>query len=393
MNISGFQNKSILLKLQNDKNWELFEFNEVLIDDTKNAKKIKNSDYMDNGEFPIIDQGKDYIAGYTNNEFGIYKNTPYLAFGDHTKTFKYVDFPAYIGADGVKILNLNEKKCNVRIRYLYYFLKTIKLPDSGYSRYFKYLKQVIIPIPRIETQDKIIQILDKSSILIEKRRYQIKLLDKLIDGIFYDMFGDPITNNRKWEICDIESIASYLKRGKTPEYVITSDVKIVNQKCIYWRRFEKENCKFHKINKNIENYLLKNGDILINSTGTGTLGRAVVMKNIENEMYVADGHVTVMKVYKDRANPRYIEALIKSKNIQSEIYRKCVSGSTNQIELSSTKLGKFKIMRPPVELQNQFAEIVNKIEKEKELLKESLEHLEINFKALEQKAFNGELLN
>src|SRR5699024_4052883 len=143
------------------------------------------------------DQGKNYISGYTNNESGLYKNNPCILFGDHTKVFKYIDFPMYIGADGVKVLKLNEKirKDSINIKYLYYFLKTVDLPNEGYSRHFKYLKQIIIPIPTIDIQNKIVDVLEKSKAVIDIRKEQIEVLDNPIYSIFYNMFGHPFLNN------------------------------------------------------------------------------------------------------------------------------------------------------------------------------------------------------
>ena len=68
---------------------------------------------------------------------------------------------------------------------------------------------------------------------------------------------------------------------------------------------------------------------------------------------------------------------------------KCVNGSTNQIELSVVKLGDYQVIIPPIELQNQFAEIVARIQKQKELLNKSLVELENNFNSLMERAFNG----
>src|SRR5690606_1628371 len=123
--------------------------------------------------------------GYTNEDEGLYKDNPVIIFGDHTRIIKYIDFPIFIGADGVKLLR-TKVDCNTK--YIYYYLTSLKLPDDGYSRHFKYLKQVIIPIPSIQTQHKIVQVLDKAQSLIDKRKEQIKQCDELIQSLFYKMF-------------------------------------------------------------------------------------------------------------------------------------------------------------------------------------------------------------
>jgi len=84
--------------------WELVPFNEIIIDETKKGKKIKKEDYLEFGKYPIIDQGMNDIAGYTNEEEGIFTNVPVIIFGDHTRVIKYIDTPFFLGADGVKVL-------------------------------------------------------------------------------------------------------------------------------------------------------------------------------------------------------------------------------------------------------------------------------------------------
>ena len=103
MEFNVFQNNKALMKVQEENGWKLYKFDDILIDDTRNAIKIKKELYLEYGEYPIIDQGKNEIAGYTNEVEGIYKEEA-LVFGDHTRIIKYIDFPIFLGADGVKLL-------------------------------------------------------------------------------------------------------------------------------------------------------------------------------------------------------------------------------------------------------------------------------------------------
>ena len=96
------------------------QFFDVLIDDTKKAKKIKNQDYQIIGKYPIIDQSSELVAGYRDLEDGLYKNIPAIIFGDHTRRFKIIEEPFFIGADGTKVLR--QKNNSYDYRYLYYYL-------------------------------------------------------------------------------------------------------------------------------------------------------------------------------------------------------------------------------------------------------------------------------
>ena len=80
------------------------DFTEVFEDVTKLGKKIKTDEYHSSGKHPIIDQGQEVIAGYTDLEDGLLENVPAIVFGDHTRIVKYIDKPFFLGADGVKVL-------------------------------------------------------------------------------------------------------------------------------------------------------------------------------------------------------------------------------------------------------------------------------------------------
>ena len=99
---------------------EFKEFKELLdnkvITVISSPKKLTKKHYKASGEFPIVDQGKDFIAGYTNNESVIVSDGEYVVFGDHTEAIKYVDFAFAQGADGIKILKTNGVICQWTIK-------------------------------------------------------------------------------------------------------------------------------------------------------------------------------------------------------------------------------------------------------------------------------------
>ena len=120
-------------------------FTDIFFDVTKEARKIPKEDYLPVGTYPIIDQGQKYIAGYTDESEGLFVDVPAIIFGDHTRIIKYVDSPCYLGADGVKLLRATVPNANYK--YLYYALSHARIPDTGYNRHFKWLKEIeIIPM-------------------------------------------------------------------------------------------------------------------------------------------------------------------------------------------------------------------------------------------------------
>ena len=116
-----------------------------------------NITYDESGLIPIIDQGREYLAGYTNDPDLQYNGKlPLTVFGDHTRILKWVARPFALGADGTQILRGDS--CFDQ-RFFYYALKSVDLKHFGYERHFKYLKEKEIPLPDLPTQRRIAGIL------------------------------------------------------------------------------------------------------------------------------------------------------------------------------------------------------------------------------------------
>jgi len=153
--------------------------------------KIKKRDFKVNGQYPVIDQGQLFIAGYSDKQKSLYNGPlPVVIFGDHTKTVKFVDFRFIQGADGIRIL-LPQKDVVVP-KYLYYCIKFIDLEDRGYNRHYKVLKESKIPLPNHEKQRYIVAYLDNLQAKIDSlKRLQLETqyeLDALIPSTLAKAF-------------------------------------------------------------------------------------------------------------------------------------------------------------------------------------------------------------
>lgn len=124
--------------------------------------KLKRGEYQQIGKIPIIDQGMDFIAGYTDKDCKTLKADTYVLFGDHSENIKYVDFSFIQGADGLKILR--PKKDNAK--YVYYAFINFYRKQLSYKRHWSVAKETLIPIPPIEEQERIAGILDKFDTLV-----------------------------------------------------------------------------------------------------------------------------------------------------------------------------------------------------------------------------------
>ncbi len=163
-------------------------FDEIFEDQTKLGTKVQTDEYDEVGSHIIVDQGQEQIAGYTDREEGIFYAVPAIIFGDHTRIIKYVDEPFFLGADGVKVLRCKLPGANYR--YLYYALRHAKIPNTGYNRHFKWLKEVQIVYTDAKQQEEIVTVLDGIGRVIAARQRQLHALDTLIKARFVETFGD-----------------------------------------------------------------------------------------------------------------------------------------------------------------------------------------------------------
>lgn len=161
---------------------------EKLINNVKYPKKVLKSEFLDKGQFPIIDQSEIFIAGYSNNPDLLYNiNKPVICFGDHTRALKYIDFNFVLGADGVKIL---EPIDEVNPKYLYYCLSNIEIPSLGYSRHFKVIKEIKIPLPPLHIQEKIVKEIESKEEKIRDFQNKILGLKLEIKDKISEVWGD-----------------------------------------------------------------------------------------------------------------------------------------------------------------------------------------------------------
>lgn len=165
-----------------------------------------------------------------------------------------------------------------------------------------------------------------------------------------------------WEWVRLGDTQNYIQRGPSAKYSEKSDVQIINQKCIQWKKLLLNHTKYYSkdlIEKLADFRLLKKGDLLINSTGTGTIGRAFLIHDL-NGKFIADSHVTVLRSFEGIVQ-EYVKYLFQTSKIQDFINNGGVGGSTNQIELSKAIISDFLFPLPPSSEQKRIVEKVDKL--------------------------------
>lgn len=134
--------------------WEKKKVGDLLCK-VQRTRQVPATYYQRTGLIPIIDQGKDYIAGYTNDNGCLVKvdDIPYIIFGDHTRILKYINFSFAKGADGVQLIMSNNHR-RMPQSLLYASLVNIDLSNYSYARHFKYLKEQVILLPSEDLSKK-----------------------------------------------------------------------------------------------------------------------------------------------------------------------------------------------------------------------------------------------
>lgn len=355
-------------------------FIDVFEDVTRLGKKIPTSEYLESGKYPIIDQGQSNIAGYTNEENGLFTDVPVVIFGDHTRAVKYVDTPFFLGADGVKVLK--SKINDVNYKYLYYAISSVNIPDTGYNRHFKWLKESDIPLPPIERQIEIVNTLDNLTNLIDLHNQQLSKLDELVKSRFVELFGDCESRVRLGDCCDVHARIGWQaltknEHMKTGEYMLVTgtdfkDGEINYSTCVYVakERYEMD-----------EHIILKNDDVLI--TKDGTIGKVAIVHNLPKPATLNAGVFVVRP--DNRFNKTYIANVFRG-TLFSDFVEDSKTGATIK-HLNQKHLVEFMIPVPPINEQDSFAKFIEQVDKSKIEVRQSLEKLETLKKSLMQQYF------
>lgn len=209
------------------------------------------------------------------------------------------------------------------------------------------------------------------------------------DEFYYDEKLGKVPND--WEVKTFKEISSLIKRGKSPTYANDlNGIVIINQKCIGWDTINFDEVKYHTIeNAPVDRYLL-NKDILINSTGTGTIGR-VTQFYIQEFDCLADSHVTVLRIL-DEYDSEFFKYYLMSYSGQKFLESYCFTGSTNQLELSRKYLSKLRVAFPKdKQEQEAISEVLNNMKNNIEYKQNKIAKLENLKKSLMQNLLTGKM--
>ncbi len=168
--------------------WEVKKFEQVFLKVPSKKYQINSNEYFQVGRYPIVDQGQQKIVGYSDREDKVFFPGNIIVFGDHTRIIKYVNYPFIVGADGVQLLS----SLNENIQFLYYLLSDYEIPNTGYNRHFKYLKDFDYHIPSLPEQTRIATILSDMELELEALEQQLRKARQIKQGMMQELLTGKI---------------------------------------------------------------------------------------------------------------------------------------------------------------------------------------------------------
>ncbi len=394
--------------------WEMVRLGDVISVTSGGTPNCRRKEYYDDGTIPLVKTG-DLKGMYINNtdtlitEKGLINSSAKVF---PVGTVLVAMYGATIGACSILgVSAATNQACAALLptksflpAYLYfYFLyikeKLVTLGEGGAQPNISgsKIKNLTIPLPPLPIQQKIADVLDRASTLVEKRKAQIDKLDLLIKSQFIEMFGDPGTNPKGWERVALSSLlsgkASNGYFAKRNEYVedgnagILGVANIVNTRYSKYEDLPKTNVRDIDTIK----YSVKYGDLLFcrSSLVAEGIGKASIVPRDVAINTLFECHVIRVPLDTKKCIPEYIQELSTTEFFRKQIISHAKTSTMTTISQSGVL--KVNVLMPPYNLQDQFFKFVQEVEIQRRLLATSINQLERNYKALIQKCFRGEV--
>lgn len=372
--------------------WRTLDFDSAVADVSGGNVKTPQGEYKRSGQFAVVDQGKALVAGYVDDIAQVCKAPlPVVVFGDHTRCLKFIDFPFGVGADGVKVLR--PMTAELDTKYLYHFLRQLRLPDGGYDRHFKYLKREKIPFPPLAEQRRIAAILDQAETLRAQRRAAIAQLDSLGQAIFLEMFGDPIALGGATVADFVKGFESGKSLAADDEDDTTSRYRVLKVSAVTSLTYRPGESKALPPNYvPPPSHFVRPGDLLFSRANTSDLiGATAFVDSTPPDLLLPDKLWRFVWHDEPRALPHYVAYLFRQPKFRAEIARRASGTSGSMKNISQEKVLSIKVALPAIAAQEVFARRIQAIEALKSTQRSALARLDELFASLQHRAFRGEL--
>lgn len=374
------------------KGWEYKKLGEIITP----AKVLKNGDRMD---YPILsitmrsgiilqnERFKKTIASVDTSNYKVVQNGQLvIAFPiDEGLIYTQDIVEAGIMSPAYNIWNVDYSEMNRRflVTYLHspYAMSYYKSKLRGTTMRRRSIPKadllnLTVPFPSLDKQVKIIEELDKINELIRLKKEQLKDFDNLAQSLFYEMFGDPVENEKGWEVKKLgellKVIGGYAFKSDKYQEVGIPILRIGN---INSGVFRDINLVFAESDEKLERYKIFPGDIVISLTGTvgkSDYGNVCIMDDTYNFYYLNQRNAK-LEIF-GNLDKYYLSAILKNEVIKSRLTS--ISRGVRQANIANKDIENLQIPLPPLSLQHLFAQRIEQIEREKSEVQKSIQDLE-----------------
>ncbi|MGY3451937.1 restriction endonuclease subunit S [Bradyrhizobium sp. USDA 4353] len=366
--------------------------------------KLQTRDYRPSGRHPIIDQGQSLIAGWTDDESGlIAHNLPVVVFGDHTRAFKFVDFPFVRGADGTQIL---KPKPDIDPLFFYYALRAIDLPSRGYNRHFKALKEKEISVPTKPEQNDIGRVLKAVEGSLNLQDEELAAWDRCKRAAMRTLFTRGLRDEpqketeiglvpESWDVVDFASIRDRLQYGTSTRCTYEPDgLPVLRIPNIEPGRVNASDLKFGRLPAEEANrYKLQDGDLIFIRTN-GVLDRlgscAVYSGAPENALFAS--YLIRAQLNREKVDPYFAAFFYGSEAGTGIVAGRATPAADGKYNLNTGTIDSLPLPLPAIlDEQREIVAILDAIDRKIDLHKKKRAVLEELFKSLLHKLTTDEI--
>ncbi len=257
------------------------------------------------------------------------------------------------------------------------------------------IENLKIPCFPLKEQRRIAEILEASDMLQAKAAEALTEVDKLQQSVFLDMFGDPVTNSKRWidteELCDHATISSGITKGRRLREARVTPVPYLAVSNVQDQRIVLEHVKtIEATSEEIRRYALEKGDILLTEGGDpDKLGRGAIWEGQINPC-IHQNHVFKVRLNSNVLRREFLSALLSSAR-GKRYFLRGAKQTTGIASINMSQLKKFPLLIPPLELQDTYAVFLDQLSTQRQILETQSAEMEMLFKSLLQRAFSRDL--
>ena len=346
---------------------EFRELGEVLGKVDGSNRKIVKSAIKDEGKYPVYTQGANQKPdGYSDDSNNTVCDTPLILYGDHTNSLKWIDHAFIAGADGVKMIK-SDAKHNIDDKFLFHCLREqINLIPNDYARHFSKLRNLKIPIPPLEVQREIVDILDKFTQLEAELEAELEARKKQYEHYRNQLLNFDDTDGVRWATMgEIGEFYGGLT-GKSKTDFSDGNARFISYTNIFNNiSINLNSPETVKVGTGERQRAVRYGDVLFtgSSETPDEAGMSSVVAEEPSEPTYLNSFSFIYRLRGEFANdltPEFTKFLFRSHQMRREI-SKTASGVT-RFNISKKSMAKIKIPIPPLAEQNRIVAILDKFD-------------------------------